>query len=127
MADRHGSYAENFTQLNTSGGWSSRQARDSQEQEYCTPDRRGQSNTTYSRKANAIDLDEENDANELQRKLSALLIEKDRLEQEYWRKGSQLNSKMEMQRRKELEKAIERSDQHIQQTRNRIKELGHQW
>ena len=64
---------------------------------------------------------------ELERKLSALMIEKDRLEQEYWRKGSQLNSKMELQRRKELEKAIERSNQHIQQTKNRIKELGNPW
>ena len=64
------------------------------------------------------------DPAELQKQLSVAMIGKDQLEQEFWRLGNQSKTKQEIQRKKELEVALERSNQSIQQVKNRLKDLN---
>lgn len=65
-----------------------------------------------------------NDPDVLHKQLSMAMIEKDQLEQEFWRLGNQSKTKQEIQRKRELEVALERSNQGIQLVKNRLKDLN---
>ena len=49
------------------------------------------------------------DSDQLERQLSLKMIEKDQLEQEFWRIGSKSKTKQDIMKKRELETALERS------------------
>ena len=59
----------------------------------------------------------------LEKELSIKMIEKDQLEQEFWRIGNKSKTKQDIMKKKELEQALERSNQSIQQIKNKLKDL----
>ena len=59
----------------------------------------------------------------LHKQLSMSMIQKDQLEQEFWRHGK-AKTRLQIERKKELEIELERSNQGIQQIKNRLKDIG---
>lgn len=53
------------------------------------------------------------DPDNLEKQLSMKMIEKDQLEQEFWRIGNKSKTKQDIMKKKELEKALEHSNQSI--------------
>ena len=60
----------------------------------------------------------------LQRDLSQLMIEKDRLEQEFWRAGTNAKTKVQIQKKRELEQSLENTSQQIQSVKQRLRDMN---
>lgn len=63
-------------------------------------------------------------APELQKELSEKMLEKERLEQEFWRLGNKSRTKVQIQKKQEIEQELDIKNSHIQSLKQRLREQG---
>ena len=52
------------------------------------------------------------------------MLEKERLEQEFWRLGNKSKTKVQIQKKQEIEQELDTKNKHIQSLKQRLREQG---